>query len=93
MVPTTWQRRAEGAAMGSVHPRLWVEGAAMTSARPAPTHVRWPTHANTAEGHTILVARHEIRIAKHETMTANFDISVSCFDFNFMMAASIITSL
>lgn len=79
--------------MGSMHPRLWVEGAAMPSARPAPASARWPTHANTAEGHTILVARHEIRIAKHETMTANFDISVSCFDFNFMMAASIIISL
>lgn len=89
----TWQRRAEGAAMGSVHPRLWVEGAAMTSARPAPASARWLSHANTAEGHTILVARHEIRIAKHETITANLDILVSCLDFNFKMAASIITGL
>lgn len=79
--------------MGSVHTRLWVEGAAMPSIRPAPASVRWFTLANTAEGHTILVANHEIRIAKHETMTANLDILVSCFDFNFMMAASIITGL
>lgn len=87
MVPTTWQRRAEGAAMGSVHTRLWAEGAAMPSARTAPASARWLTLANTAEGHTILVARHEIRFAKHETMTANLDILVSCFDFNFKMAA------
>lgn len=79
--------------MGSVHPRLWVEGAAMTSARTAPASARWPIHANTAEGHTILMAKHEIRIAKHETMTANLDILVSCLDFNFKMAAYIITSL
>lgn len=65
----------------------------MPSIRPAPAYVRWPTHANTAEGHSILVAKHEIRIAKHETMTANLDISVLCFDFNFKMAASIITGL
>lgn len=79
--------------MGSVHTRLWVEGAAMPSAHTAPASARWLNLANTAEGHTILVARHEIRIAKHETMTANLDILVSCFDFNFMMAAYIITSL
>lgn len=79
--------------MGSVPTRLWTEGAAMPSARTAPASARWPTYANTAEGHTILVAKHEIRIAKHETMTANLDILVSCFDFNFKMAASIITSL
>lgn len=79
MVTTTWQRRAEGAAM--------------PSARPAPASARWATRANTAEGHTILVAKHEMRIARHETMTANLDISVSCLDFNFKMAASIITSL
>lgn len=41
----------------------------------------------------LLVAKHEIRIAKHETMTANLDILVSCLDFNFKMAASIITCL
>lgn len=100
MVTTTWQRRAEGAAMGSVPTRLWVEGAAMPSARTVPASSRWLTHANTAEGHTILVAKHEIRIAKHEiriakheTMTANLDILVSCLDFNFKMAASIITCL
>lgn len=79
--------------MGSVPTRLWVEGAVMPSARTAPASVRWPTLANTAEGHLILVAKHEIRIAKHETMTANLDILVSCLDFNFKMAASIITSL
>lgn len=79
--------------MRSVPTRLWVEGAAMPSARPAPTSARWLTRANTAEGHAILVAKHEIRIAKHETMTANLDILVSCLDFNFKMAASIITSL
>lgn len=78
--------------MESVPTRLWVEGAAMPSAHTAPVYVRWPTLANTAEGHNILVAKHEIRIAKHETMTANLDILVSCFDFNFKMAASIITS-
>ena len=93
MVTTTWQRRAEGAAIGSVPTRLWVEGAAMPSARPVPTSARWLTRANTAEGHTILVAKHEIRIAKHETMTANLDILVSCLDFNFKMAASIITGI
>lgn len=93
MVPTTWQRRAEGAAMASVHTRLWAEGTAMPSARTAPASARWLAHANTAEGHSILMAKHEIRFAKHETMTANLDISVSCFDFNFKMAASIITSL
>lgn len=65
----------------------------MPSIRPAPASARWLTLANTAEGHLILVAKHEIRIAKHETMTANLDISVSCFDFNFKMAAYIITSL
>lgn len=65
----------------------------MPSARPAPASARWLTLANTAEGHTILVAKHEIRIAKHESMTANLDILVSCFDFNFKMAASIITNL
>lgn len=79
--------------MESVPTRLWVEGAAMPSIRTAPAYVRWPTLANTAEGHNILVAKHEIRIAKHETMTANLDISVSCLDFNFKMAASIITCL
>lgn len=79
--------------MGSVPTRLRVEGAAMPSARTAPAYVRWLTHANTAESHTILVAKHEIRIAKHETMTANLDILVSCLDFNFKMAASIITNL
>ena len=65
----------------------------MPSARTAPASARWLTRANTAEGHTILVAKHEIRIAKHETMTANLDILVSCLDFNFKMAASIITCL
>lgn len=65
----------------------------MPSARPAPDSARWLTHANTAEGHTILVAKHEIRIAKHKTMTANLAILISCLDFNFKMAASIITSL
>lgn len=89
----TWQRRAEAAAMASVHTQLWVEGAAMPSIHTAPASAQWLTHANTAEGHTILVAKHEIRIAKHETMTANLDILVSCFDFNFKMAAYIITSL
>lgn len=79
--------------MESVPTRLWAEGAAMTSARTAPASTRWLTLANTAEGHTILVAKHEIRIAKHETMTANLDILVSCLDFNFKMAASIITCL
>ena len=79
--------------MESVPTRLWVEGAAMPSIRTAPDSARWLTHANTAEGHTILVAKHEIRIAKHETMTANLDILVSCLDFNFKMAASIITNL
>lgn len=79
--------------MESVPTRLWVEGTAMPSARPAPDSARWLTHANTAEGHTILVAKREIRIAKHETMTANLDILVSCLDFNFKMAASIITNL
>ena len=79
--------------MESVPTRLWVEVAAMPSARTAPASARWLTHANTVEDHNILVAKHEIRIAKHETMTANLDISVSCFDFNFKMAASIITSL
>lgn len=79
--------------MESVPTRLWVEGAAMPSARTAPASARWLTHANTVEDHNILVAKHEIRIAKHETMTANLDISVSCFDFNFKMAASIITNL
>lgn len=79
--------------MGSVPTRLWVEVAAMPSARPAPAYVRWLTHANTAESHSILVAKHEIRIAKHETMTANLAILISCLDFNFKMAASIITSL
>lgn len=79
--------------MGSVPTRLWVEGAAMPSARTAPASAQWLARANTAEGYTILVAKHEIRIAKHETMTANLYILVSCFDFNFMMAASIITSL
>lgn len=93
MVTTTWQRRAEGAAMRSVPTRLWVEGAAMPSARTVPASSRWLTHANTAEGHTILVAKHEIKIAKHETMTANLDILVSCLDFNFKMTASIITCL
>lgn len=93
MVTTTWQRRAEGAAMGSEPTRLWVEGAAMPSARTTPASARRLTRANTAEGHTILVAKHIIRIAKHETMTANLDILVSCLDFNFKMAASIITCL
>lgn len=79
MVTTTWQRRAEGAAM--------------PSARTAPASARWLVRTNTAEGHTILVAKHEIRIAKHEMMTANLDILVSCLDFNFKMAASIITCL
>ena len=79
--------------MESVPTRLWVEGAAMPSARPAPASARGLTHANTAEGHTILVAKHEIRIAKHETMTANLDILVSCLDFYVKMAASIITNL
>lgn len=79
--------------MGSVPTRLWVEGAAMPSIRPAPAYMRWSTQANTAEGHTILMAKHEIRIAKHETMTANLYILVSCLDFNFKMAASIITCL
>lgn len=79
--------------MGSVPTRLWVEVAAMSSIRPAPDSARWLTLANTAVGHSILVAKHEIRIAKHETMTANLDILVSCLDFNFKMAASIITSL
>lgn len=79
--------------MGSVPTRLWVKGAAMPSAHTAPAYVRWLTHANTAEGHTILMAKHEIRIAKHETMTANLDILVSCLDFNFKMAAYIITNL
>lgn len=79
--------------MESVPTRLWVEGAAMPSIRPAPAYVRWSTQANTAEGHTILVAKHEIRIAKHKTMTANLAILISCLDFNFKMAASIITSL
>ena len=79
--------------MGSVHTRLWVEGAAMPSIRPAPASARWLTRANTAKGHAILVAKHEIRIAKHETMTANLDILVSCHDFNFKMATSIITCL
>ena len=65
----------------------------MPSARTAPAYVRWLTHANTVEDHNILMAKHEIRIAKHKTMTANLDISVSCFDFNFKMAASIITNL
>ena len=65
----------------------------MPSARTAPASTRWLTRANTAEGHTILVAKHEIRIARHETMTANLDILVSCLDFNFKMAASIITCL
>lgn len=65
----------------------------MPSARPAPASTRWLARANTAEGHTILMAKHEIRIAKHETLTANLDILVSCLDFNFKMAASIITYL
>lgn len=65
----------------------------MPSARTAPASARWLTLANTAEGHTILMAKHEIRIAKHETMTAILDILVSCLDFNFKMVASIITCL
>lgn len=93
MVTTTWQLRAEGAAMGSVPTRLWVEGAAMPSARTTPASARWLTRANTAEGLNILVAKHKISIARHETMTANLDILVSCLDFNFKMAASIITCL
>lgn len=79
MVAMTWQRRTEGAAKPST--------------RTAPASARWLTRANTAEGHTILVAKHEIIIAKHETMTANLDILVSCLDFNFKMTASIITCL
>lgn len=79
--------------MGSVPTRLWAEGAAMPSARTAPASARWLTHANTVEDHNILVAKHEIRIAKHKTMTANLAILISCLDFNFKMAASIITSL
>lgn len=65
----------------------------MPSARTAPTSAQWLTRVNTAEGLTILVAKHEIRIAKHETMTANLNILVSCLDFNFKMAAPIITCL
>lgn len=65
----------------------------MPSTRTAPASARWLTRANTAEGYTILVAKHEIRIAEHETLTANLDILVLCLDFNFKMAASIITCL
>ena len=65
----------------------------MPSTRTAPASALWLTRANTAEGYTILVAKHEIRIAEHETLTANLDILVLCLDFNFKMAASIITCL